>query len=72
MHDRDRAVCCSQLPEGAFSGLNATSFLSLADNVLPTIPTSVLAHMPKVRSLDLSSSKLIAVRSQDFKVSATR
>lgn len=61
----------SQLPEGAFSGLNGTSFLSLADNVLPTIPTSVLAHMPKVRSLDLSSSKLIAVRSQDFKVLPT-
>ncbi|ALC43308.1 ltl [Drosophila busckii] len=55
------------LPELPFRGLSNVTYLSVGDNELDEIPKHVLAHMPKLLTVDIGRCKIQAVQQDDFK-----
>lgn len=54
------------MPESSFRNLSNLGYLSLANNNLKEIPRHILAHMPKILTIDLGCGNIETVRTDDF------
>ncbi|XP_065332708.1 insulin-like growth factor-binding protein complex acid labile subunit [Cloeon dipterum] len=51
----------------AFEYMDSVAYLNLANNLLTTVPTDSLLHMPRLKTLSLGGNKIQELRETDFK-----